>query len=238
MNEDNWIINKNIIHKGITSKRNKIIGNTLESCILSIEHNCPMEMDVRLTDQNELILMHGLYVLFENGQLKYYKKITSEDINNNYINGSKCKIPKFKDIIKTINGQIPILIEPKFDGDILYIRKVIKYLLRELNDYQGEYAIHSFYPNIKNIIKKNNPNIKVGIILPLLGFLPECISNYSTKLILKTKSYDFISYDCSKINKEELTILENLKKPILLWNCNHKNTINLFNVNYIIDKDI
>lgn len=111
-----------IAHRGITSLKRKILPNTLESCKLAIEKKTPIEIDVRITKDKDLILMHGLYILLENHELKHYKELEKNDINNKYISDSKCKIPRLEDVLKVIDGSIPILIDIKCESFFLLER--------------------------------------------------------------------------------------------------------------------
>lgn len=213
-----------IAHRGVTSENKKILPNTLEACMLTINKNIPLEIDVRITSNSELILMHGIYILLENSELKYYKELNDFDIANKYINKSQCKIPRLEQVLKKVNGKIPILLDIKFEnyGDKKLIEKKIKNIL---STYSGDIFIQSFWPCVRKIGK-----IKKGIILPSVSWM--------TNFILKTFNYDFISFNCDSLNMGMAIKLKKIGKPILLWNYDvskHSFYKKYLNANIIID---
>lgn len=220
---DSIFVNSPIAHRGITSINKKILPNTLEACRNTIDKNIPIEIDIRLTKNNNLIAMHGIYVLLENNELKHYKKLNDFDINNKYINKSKCKIPRLEQILYEVQGKIPILLDIKFENIFDKI-KIEKILRKTLSTYPGDIFIQSW-----SVFKKIN-NIKRGIIIPLMPIL--------TDLMLKIFKYDFISFNCNKLDMDMAIKLKKTGKPVLLWNYDkHKHEFfkKYLNANIIID---
>lgn len=213
-----------IAHRGITSANKKILPNTVEAFNLAINKNIPLEIDVRLTKDENLIVMHGIYVLFNHGELKHYKKLNNLDIDNKYINKSQCKIPRLQQVLEEIDGKIPILLDIKFEN--IFDKRLIENNLKNiLSTYSGEIFIQSFCPWFKKINK-----LKKGIVLPLLPIF--------TNLILKIFKYDFISFNCNKLNIDMAIRLKKIGKPILLWNYDcfeHAFYKKYLNANIIID---
>lgn len=193
-----------VAHRGITSTNKKILPNTLEACRLAIDKKVPLEIDVRMTEDKDLIVMHGIYILFENNELKYYKNINNFDIQNKYINKSQCKIPRLEQVFNEVNGKIPILLDIKLEN-VLSIKTIEKKLKNILSTYSGEIFIQSFWPWLKRINK-----IKKGIIIPSIPWM--------TNIILKLFSYDFICFNCNNLNMDMAMKLKKIGKPILLWN--------------------
>ena len=51
------------------------------------------------------------------------------------------KVPTFKEVLNFVNGRVPLLIEIKSEDK----KKLLApYVLKELNEYNGEFAIQSF----------------------------------------------------------------------------------------------
>lgn len=193
-----------VAHRGITSKNKNILPNTLEACRLAIDKKIPLEIDIRMTSDKELIVMHGIYILLENDELKHYKKINDFDIENKYINKSQCKIPRLEQVLKEVDGKIPILLDIKFE-DYSDKRLIEKKMKNILSTYSGDIFIQSFWPCVRKI-----DNIKKGIILPSISWM--------TNFILRIFNYDFISFNCNSLNIDMAMKLKKIGKPILLWN--------------------
>ena len=215
MKKEEWFLHTPIAHRGITNIKKGITENSIEAAKLCIKYNIPMEIDVRMTKEKELILLHNNEVLFDTGIKKHYYDITKNDIKNYKIKNSKCKIATLDELLKVIDGKIPLLIEPKIITNNKKMELFINKLEKTLNSYNGKYIIHSFHFNIYKLYK--NKSIKKGIILPLLEQFPKCIQNFTNKLIITNKKFDFISFNIEKLNKKPIKYLTKIKKPILLW---------------------
>lgn len=236
-----WLYSTPIAHRGITSKERKIVGNTLESCRIALNYKMPIEIDVRLTNEKEVILLHDKYVVFESGGKKYFKNITKEDIETKNIKDSNCKLATLRDILNLINGKVPILIELKMENDFYNIKNLVDYTKQMLMTYQGEYAIQSFYHDIYNIYKFKDKDIPVGVLLPLFNTLPNFINNIFSKYIIKFKKHDFISYNINKLDCTMKHALKKINKPILFWTLREDEKISIideFSANLIVNKKV
>ena len=60
-----WVYSKNIYHRG-KFDNSKVYENTIEAYTLARDEKCPIELDVRLTSDGEVICLHddGLKRLF------------------------------------------------------------------------------------------------------------------------------------------------------------------------------
>ena len=213
--KDNWLTSSPIAHRGITNQKEGILENSIESVKLCLKYNIPIEIDVRMTKENEIILLHDNYVIFNSNTKKHYKNITNNDINNKCILNSNCKIATLKQTLETIEGKIPILIEPKIEKNKKKMKAFIEELEQILNTYNGPYAIHSFHFNIHKLFKNNK--IKKGIIIPMLNTLPTFLKNLLNKAILNKKEHDFISFKVEDLSKTTIKYLKSHNKPLLLW---------------------
>lgn len=211
-----------ISHRGIYDNE-KTFENSIEAIRKAVKKGYIVEIDIHLTKDNKLVVFHDYNT----------KRITKEDLvieNHTYkeINNQKIiHIPLLEEILKIVNGKVPLLIEIKQNRKV---GKLEQELVNTLNNYKGEYAIQSF--NVKTIywFKKNYPNIlrgqlssnhqKAKIFFIKKYFLKKMLFNFLTKP-------NFISY-----NYEELTIKEikKLKKKyiVLGWTIKTKTEYNKY----------
>lgn len=168
--------------------------NSLEAIINSL--NSPytdgIEIDVRLTKDNKLILNHDP---FYNG---YYIKHTK------VIKLQKLGLNTLEEVLKMINTNKIIMIEIKVeDNDI---NKMIKNLINLLNKYKLNIYICSFnYNFIKRFSKISN--IKSGLIISL---------KINTKYLNNTFNFNSINYLYNKKipNKETFRWTINSKEQL------------------------
>lgn len=219
---NHWLRTRPIVHRGVTSLKSKIVGNTLEACILAKNEGLPIELDIRMTKYKKVILVHGYFVKFSDGELKHFRNITDDDIKSRYLYESNCKLVELKTVLKEIDGKVPLLIEIKYQGDTWRVKSLIREVSKTLSNYKGEYAIHSFYPNIAKVFKKEIPNAIVGVILPLFEYFPDAIKNMVNKIVLNRCKYDFVCYDIRHFDVDVFELIKSKNVPYIFWVIDNK----------------
>lgn len=101
-----------------------------------------------------------------------------------------------EDVLKKIDGKVPLLVELKYkDGS-----RICEKTCEILDQYQGTYAIESFHPQVLIWYKKHRPGIKRGQLSmnyqKIQGwFRPQYLIMRGLLLNFLTRP-DFIAYDC------------------------------------------
>lgn len=205
-----------IAHRGIYNNIT-IYENSLEAIMYAVKNNLIAEIDVRLTNDNEVIVFHD-----EDGErlLKLKDNInslTKEEID--YI--SPYHIPTLQEVLNNIDCKVPVVIEVKEDNKIIRNK-----LIEILKDYKGKFVIQSFIYDIVKFFKKKN--YIVGLLVS---------DKKNIKYLNKSIDVDFLSIKYDVIDKVGLNILK--KKYYLIgWTLDNRIDveyyIKIFN-NLIID---
>lgn len=176
-----------IAHRGIYNNIT-IFENTIESIMYAVKNNLIVEVDVRLTLDNELIVFHDS----DAGRMLRLK----DDINTlNYqelLYISPYHIPTLKEVLDKIDSKVPIIIEVKEDNKIIRNK-----LLEILKDYKGNFAIQSFIYDAVKFYKK-----KKYIIGLLIG------KTKNRNLLKENLNIDFINIKYDTIDKVEASKLK------------------------------
>lgn len=182
------ILNHSIIaHRGIYNNIT-IYENTIESIMYAVKNNLIVEIDVRLTFDNEVIVYHDEIA---DRFLKLKDKVntlTYEELL--YL--SPFHIPTLKEVLDNINLEIPIIIEVKEDNKI--IRNKLKELLKK---YKGKFVIQSFIYDAIKYYKK------IGYIVGLLVG-----AKTNRKILSKYPDIDFVNIKYNSIDKVEANKLK------------------------------
>lgn len=205
-----------IAHRGIYNNIT-IYENSLESIMYAVKNNLTVEIDVRLTKDNEVIVFHD-----EDASrlLKLKDRIDSLDYEElEYI--SLFHIPTLKEVLNSIDGKVPIVIEVKEDNKVIRNK-----LIEILSDYKGKFVIQSFIYDIVKFFKKKN--YIVGL---LVG------DKKNIKYLTKNIDVDFLNIKYDSVDRISLGILK--KKYYLIgWTLDNRKDveyyIKIFN-NLIID---
>ena len=211
-----------IAHRGYHDKKKGIIENSIESFKRAIAYKYIIELDVHMLNDGNIVVFHDSNLKRICGVNKVIENCSYDEIKNYKLFNTESKIPLLSDVLKLVDGKVPLLIE---------IKKYYKYgvlekkLTNMLRDYNGKVAVQSFYPKTIFWFKKNARNIPIGLLTSDF----KNSSNNLKRLIGKTilldiilKS-DFISYDINAI--PNLYINSKKKKKFILgWTIKDKKT--------------
>lgn len=177
-----------IAHRGIFDNK-RIYENTTSSYLRALKYKYIIHIDVRILKDNTIICFHDedpkrLLHVEEN-----IDKMTYEELS--YI--SKYQIPTLKEVLELIDGKVPIIIELR--------NKKKKHLFEEkitelLENYNGLFAIQSFYLSVLKWFYKNKPNYITGYLI--------CKKNYMKDYFFKKYDYlnvNILLYNDSRIKK-------------------------------------
>lgn len=176
-----------IAHRGIYNNIT-IYENSLDAIMYAVKNNLIVEIDVRLTKDNEVIVFHDEDA---SRMLKLKDKINSltyEDLN--YI--SSYHVPTLKEVLNSIYGKVPIVIEVKEDNKIIRNK-----LIEVLKDYKGKFVIQSFIYDVVKFFKKKNY---------IVGLLVDDKKNI--KYLTKNIDIDFFTIKYDAVDKISLSILK------------------------------
>ena len=214
-----------IAHRGYYNNKKGIPENSVLAFKKAIDNNYLIELDVRLTKDQKLVVFHDDNLKRVCGVNKRVKDLTYRELLRYNLFDTTLKVPLFSDVIKLVNGRVPILIETKYHNRYGVLEKI---LINELSNYKGLYAIQSFYPMSLLWLKRNTKDIPIGL-LPSnfkndLNRLKSIIGKtLILDLFFKT---DFISYDVKGLPNNYLSYKRN-KKKIVIWTIKNKKDYDL-----------
>lgn len=221
--------NKLIAHRGLYD--NVIIPeNSLRAFKSAITENYPIEIDIHLTKDNNLVVFHDHNLKHMTEKPLIIENLTIDELKEIKLLDTKEKIPTLEDILKLVDQKVLIIIEIKANNNE---QLIVKTLLEKLKDYQGEIIIHSFNRKVVKILKKEKTAYKVGLLIS------ENTDKKKFKLFqtsvsdIKYSKPDFLSVSKKLLRKKHLKKYLN-KLPILVWTIKNENEIKrIANENYI-----
>lgn len=224
--KDLEFLSRNLIaHRGYHNNKKGIPENSVLAFKKAIDNNYLIELDVRLTKDKKLVVFHDDNLKRVCDVNKRVKDLTYRELLKYNLFDTTLKVPLFSDVIKLVNGRVPILIETKYHNRFGVLEKI---LINELSNYKGLYAIQSFYPMSLLWLKRNTKDIPIGLLSSnFKNDLNRLKSIIGKTLILdlffKT---DFISYDVKGLPNNYLSYKRN-KKKIVIWTIKNKKDYDL-----------
>lgn len=188
--------NRFYAHRGYHTQDQSIPENSLHAFHRAVENGFGIELDVHLTKDGCLAVLHDENLKRMCGADVNLSELNCEDLEEYYLKNTQEQIPLFSDVLKVVDGKIPMIIEVKpYGGNI---RTLCERLCKELEGYTGVYCVESFDPRAVYWFKKHRPALVRGqltmsmhryenVAPPLTFALSNCLTNFITKP-------DFIAY--------------------------------------------
>ena len=197
------LLNKLIAHRGLHDKYVK--ENSKLAIIKAINKKLPVEFDITLTKDNVIILCHDNYIkrnneiyIIKNYDYKFLLNICHELVT-------------LDEVLKLVNGKIPLLIElkPYNNGN-----KLEKQAVKLLDNYNGYFAIQSFSPLIVYWFKKNRPNYIRGQLL----------TKYNKYSFMKKLIYKYMIFNKKGLPNRQIEKYR-LKNAVIGWTIKNESEI-------------
>ena len=208
-----------IAHRGLHSA--EVCENSLEAFRLAAEQGYPIELDVHLTRDGDLAVIHDSLLSRMTGKGGVVERLTAAELKNYRLRDGQ-KIPMLREVLKLIDGHVPILIELKFRR--AFNEKQAIAVLEQLKDYpyKSMIALQSFHPKMVKYLKTHTCEFPVGYLSSFKLLKNHDFVNYHLKT-LKLFRYmraDFISYDIAYLPNKYVSAKRRRGVQVLAWTVN------------------
>ena len=112
-----------IAHRGYFNNAGECPENSLGAFQKAVENGFGIELDVQLTSDKRLVVFHDDSLLRMCKVDKKVRDCTYEELQQYRLASSNEKIPLFVDVLKLVNGAVPLIIEVKPEGDYILATK-------------------------------------------------------------------------------------------------------------------
>lgn len=179
-------------HRGLHSQANGLPENSLLAYRFAAENGFGVELDVRLSKDNRLVVMHDENLLRTCGVDRNISDLTSDELDTYRLSGSTEKIPYLEEVVSIFEGKCPMIIELKTQGR--NYASLTSQVCDLLQNYPNlKFCIQGFDPRVLIWLRKNKPHIIRGqlsadltkdpIVLPYYQkfFLKNLLLNFYTR---------------------------------------------------------
>ena len=193
--------------KNIENSSEKLPENSYAAIKRAADLGYGIEFDVHLTKDDIPVVFHDdtlNRICGVKGNLRDY---TYEELQQFRLLGTQERIPAFAEILKMVDGRVPLIIEYKVEKNADKLCRICDEIL---SDYKGLYCIESFHPLAvrPNIVRgqlsedftRQKLNIPYFLLSHLIG---NCYA-----------SPDFIAYNCKHRNELSRTLCRKLYKSL------------------------
>ncbi len=146
-------------HRGLHQKDKAIPENSMMAFAKAAEAGYGIELDINLTADGKVVVFHDDNLLRVCEVDKLITQCLSTELADFRLENTEQTIPLFVDVLKLVDGQVPLIVELKNTKD--WQQLCVK-AAELLDDYGGSYCIESFHPGIVSWFYKNKPGVVRG----------------------------------------------------------------------------
>ena len=198
-------------HRGLFDNK-KIVENTISAFKKALKSSFDIELDIRLTKDNKIIVFHDDNLKRLTGVDRLVSDMTYDELKNVKLLDTDEVIPTLEEVLNLVSGKVTLLIEIKD-----YLSKgMLNKLDRLLLDYNGRVLLQSFNPfMVKKMALSSLKSYKLGILLPsnYKGLKKALYELYVYNYIIKQKYCSFISSPKELV----LRVKEISSKELFIW---------------------
>ncbi len=151
----NW----NYAHRGFHDNKTDAPENSAKAMELAVENGYGIELDVQLTKDEKVVVFHDANLKRVCGVDAKVSSMTYEELQQLRLLDSDEKIPLFSEVLKIIDGKVPLIMEVKM---VNAKTRVCELANKELEGYKGIYCMESFHPFAVQWYRKNRPDVVRG----------------------------------------------------------------------------
>ena len=206
------LLSSRYAHRGLHGKTTGFPENSLGAFRLAVEKGYGIELDVHLTKDGRLAVMHDESLKRTCGVEKNIGDLTLEELSSYRLEGTEEPIPSLEQVLELVNGKVPLIVELKPTSS--NIQSLARAVTALLSSYTGEYCNQSFDPRILMWYKRHFPACirgqlsmdfrkRDGLSFPIRFVLRNLLTNCLTRP-------DFIAYRYEDRNKLSPRLLRKL----------------------------
>lgn len=209
LQNDFWLFTRPVAHRGLWG--GDIVENSLTAYRAAADSGYPIEIDLFLTRDNEIVCFHDENLYRMTGKNDKIYNRTLAKLKALPLKGTAERIPTLQEVLSLIGGKVPLLIEIKDQPNDYIVDKTVDILKK----YDGEFAVQSFNPFYIKRVKSLAPDFVCGI----LG-THEKERGRITNFVLKHLCFNFmIKPDFISFHKSGLKFVKRKaqKTPVIAW---------------------
>ena len=146
-------------HRGLHDNESEAPENSLPAFKKAVKAGYGIELDVQLTKDRVPVVFHDFTLERACGKPGKVYEYTYEELQQFPLFQSNERIPKFEEILKEVDGKVPLIVEIKLEWMDLTVCAFVDKLLKE---YKGMYCIESFNPLVLTWYRRYHNDVLRG----------------------------------------------------------------------------
>lgn len=204
-------------HRGLWG--DGIPENSIPAFAAAAERGYGIELDVQLSSDGDVVVFHDYNLKRMCGEDTKLSELRGAELSWRRLGGTEYTLPLFEDVLDTVRGRVPILIELKGENSDTSLCEAVS---RILGHYDGKVCVESFNPFLLAWFRKHQPKVARGLLYT--NFFKNASTGRMTNFLLTSMLTnviarpDFIAADGRFMRLFPLRLMRGLHKlPMLVW---------------------
>lgn len=168
MRPDMTEVVRDYAHRGFFDNDDGVPENSVAAFKYAVLGNFGIELDLQLTADGRVVVFHDYSLKRMCGADVKLSSLTLAELNQYRLLDTEYRIPTFEEVLKLVDGKVPLLIELKGENGNTAICDIVAEML---DAYEGAYSVESFNPLLLRWFKKKRPEIRRGQLVTKLPCL-------------------------------------------------------------------
>jgi glycerophosphoryl diester phosphodiesterase len=203
-----------IAHRGLHDNQSVAPENSMQAFERAVNAGFGIELDVQMTSDGKLVVFHDWDTLRMCGVDCKISEHTYAELRQLPLGVSDERIPLFSDVLKLVNGTVPLVVEIKVGWDY---KKTTEAVAAMMEDYAGVYCVECFNPLALSWYRKHVPQVIRGLLsmdyhrdsVKMPGFVKFMLTHLMLNFCAEP---DFISYNHKDRKKRGFQLCRKLFK--------------------------
>lgn len=210
-----WLASGPVAHRGLFTAGTEAEENTLEAIAAAADAGYAIEIDVRLTLDNQVVVIHDARLERMTNGTGYVSEYTLEKLQALKIGKTNQHIPLLTDVLDIVAERVPLYIEIKCPQAIAP-GQICAGVRFALEGYHGQVAIMSFNPKVPTWFRHFSKQYARGVILDFHG-LSTFFKRFFTHRGIKASDPHFLAVDIQSLPNPLAKKWRESGKPIVTW---------------------
>ena len=213
-----------IAHRALHDASQGVYENCRSAVIAALKHGYAIEIDLQLSSDGRAMVFHDDTLDRLTDQSGHVVDFSAAELAQIQVGRGQDVIEPLEDILRLINGQVPLLIELKDQSRQLSQTdgRLEQATFDALSSYQGPVAVMSFNPHMIATMADLSPDLPLGLTTgsfmdPSWGIDAERIAHLSEINDFNVSRYSFVSHFALELGISKIRVLKELGAAIFTW---------------------
>lgn len=146
-------------HRGLHDKAGGVPENSLAAFRRAARAGCGAELDVHLTRDGRLAVIHDDSLLRTAGTDVKISRLTAEELSHYRLEGTREHIPLLEEVLPVFEGRAPLIVELKVENNAAALAQAA---CETLDRFSVDYCVESFHPAALLWLRRHRPDVCRG----------------------------------------------------------------------------